>query len=205
MNRTTKGLLLWALMLVLVFALSTTALAASPEDVVVVSYDQCFSGNDYVLLLARPGANTGSLSDSDILFIDQMTAGSSRIEAAVVYPAFDSCDAYIGGTFANGAGSPVKLGSFKASRTPGMLSTIGEEAFEGSAFTHVFLGDNVNTIESRAFANCGSLAYIYIPNSVQTIAGDAFVGCGNVVVGCRAGSAAQSFAQSEGIEFMLLD
>ena len=205
MNRTTKGLVLWALLTALVFSLSATALAASPEDVVVVSYDQCFSGNEYVLLLTKPGASVGSLGDSDILFIDQVTAGSSRIQAAVVYPGFASCDAYIGGTFANGSVSPVKLGNYKASRTPGMLSTIDEEAFAGSAFTHVFLGDNVSVIESRAFANCGSLAYVYIPSSVQTIASDAFVGCGKLVVGCRAGSAAQAFAQSEGINYTLLD
>ena len=84
---------------------------------------------------------------------------------------------------------------------PDALETIDESAFEGCAFTHVILGSNVKTIGERAFANCPNLVYIEIPQSVISIAGDAFSGCNGVTIICKAGSAAHTFAMTNGIAF----
>ena len=193
-----------ALLLVLALAMSIGALAeVSGSDILVVSFDRCFSGNDYTLLLTKQGANATALNDSDILYIDQLTAEGSSVMAAIVYPDFTTCDAFVGGTFSDGASSPRSLGRFIGSRTPNQLALIEESAFENSAFTHVFLSEQVTAIGARAFANCDALRYICIPDSVTEIADDAFVGCDNVVIGCYGGEAL-AFANRMGLNYKLL-
>lgn len=194
-----------ALLLALALTLSVSALATvSGGDVLVVSFDGCYAGNDYALLLTKQGASASALNDSDILYIDQLTADGDRVTAAVVYPGFTGCDAYVGGAFSNGAASPRALGRFIGSKTPEQLKTIEASAFESSAFTHVILGERVTAIGARAFANCAALRYIYIPDSVTDIADDAFDGCGNLVIGCH-GGAAMAFAKRMGIMYKVLD
>lgn len=201
MNRTLKAMLLLAL----IMALPIAALGSvSASDVIVVACDQCFAGNDYTLLLTPTGVKPGSMSDGDILYIDQITAASDGFEAAVVFPNFEACDAYLGGVFADGSSSPLKLGTYTAARTPAQLKTIEAEAFENSAFTHVFLVGQVTSIGARAFANCGKLAYVYIPGSVTSIADDAFDGCGDLVIGCVSGSKAETYAKNHQIRYRLL-
>ena len=202
MMRYVKRILGFAL--VLAVLMTAAALAASPEDVVLVTVNGCISGNDYILLLLKPGTNTASIGDSDILFADQITAGGSSLEIAVVYPNFQACDIVAGGKFSNSSSSPVRVGTYKAARLPNQLKAIEEDAFANTRFTHVYLGNGVTAIGARAFANCGKLAYIYIPESVSSISGDAFSGDSNLVIGCASGSVAHTFAMNKGIRFILV-
>ena len=177
-----------------------------PEDVFCISFNQCISGNDYVLMLVEPGTKVSSLNENNLLFIDQYTAGADpQFDIAIIYPDFESCDAYVSGTFSNSAASPHKIGSYSASRLPEQLRTIEAGAFENVPFTHVYLGQDVKEIGSRAFAGCSSMVYIYIPSSVTTIASDAFIGCSNVMIGCEKNSKASTFAASKGINYILID
>ncbi|MBR2529086.1 MAG: leucine-rich repeat domain-containing protein [Blautia sp.] len=199
MKKTTKGFLVFALAMGLALALSILVSAASAQDVAVFSIDRCFAGNEYALILTKKGAKVTELNNSDIFYINQFTAGNDKIEAAVVYPGFETCDAYVGGSFADGSSSPRKLGTYTSASTPAQLVEIGDNAFENSAFTHVFLGSKVTKIGSCAFANCGSLAYIYIPASVTNIADDAFENCDSFVIGCASGSKAEQYAKEKNI------
>ena len=176
-----------------------------PGDVIPLTIDHCVPGNEYVLLMLKEGASLDSLQDSDILFIDQYTASGSTVLAGIVYPDFSRFDAAVGGVFSDGAASPRRLGTFWPTKLPEQLSVIEPEAFVNTRFTHLFLGGAVTAIGSRAFADCGKLEYVYIPASVTEIAGDAFSGSGRVTIGCAQGSAAQAFAQANGLPVRLTD
>ena len=79
-----------------------------------------------------------------------------------------------------------------------------ESAFEGTSAAYVFLEDQVKTIQSHAFDNCDSLTYIYIPASVTTIGEHVFPDDSNVVIGCKANSAAHEYAIENDIAFYII-
>ena len=179
-------------------------------DTLTVSYTGCQAGGYYSLFLLKPGASLSGFGVSDVLFVDQLTADAGgRIEALFVSPALPAFTAVLGGTFASGS-SPRSIGSWegatdrKTLNLPARLSEIQASAFEGGTFTHVYLGESVTSIGSRAFANCASLVYIYIPDTAATIADDAFAGSSGVVIGCHEGSPAARYAQSHGIDIVIV-
>ena len=88
---------------------------------------------------------------------------------------------------------------------PEALEIIEENAFEGCAFTHVYLGNRVADIGAKAFANCPNLVYIEIPESVTSIAEDAFSGSNGVTIVCKNGSAAYVFATTHSISYKTTD
>jgi len=194
--------MLTVMMMICVLALpfASAAQALSADDVVFFSVDGCIPETDYAFMLLKQGTGVGSIRNNSILYINQLTAKSSSLEVAVVYPEFTACDVVVGGAFSNGAGSPRYLGTYTAARLPAQLNEVGEEAFMGSGITHAYLSEQVTVIRERAFADCQQLAYIYIPESVTEIAANAFDGCDNVVIGCAEDSQAQKFAEDYDIE-----
>lgn len=60
---------------------------------------------------------------------------------------------------------------------PDSLQVIKQGAFVGSGVTNVQLGNNLEIIESLAFAYCQSLSLINIPNTITNLSGDTFNGC----------------------------
>ena len=85
---------------------------------------------------------------------------------------------------------------------PEELKEIGEEAFEGGTFRCVRVGENVETIGSRAFADCGELRYMIIPERTAYIAPDAFVGTNGLTIIGESGSYAEQYAQEYGFDFI---
>ena len=183
----------------------------SAEGILTVSCERCTAGGEYTLLFLRDGAGWSDLNAEDICFIDQLQADEDgKIQALFVQPAFEECQILLGGVFADGSVSPVLLGSSVPEEvfelnTPAMLSVIEEEAFAGGSFTHVYLGENVTDIGSKAFGGCADLKYIYIPSSTTAIANDAFDGCSGFTIGCHDGSYAQQYAVSKGIAYRLVE
>ena len=185
---------------------------SSSQDALTITCTKGVAGEEYSLLLVRQGAGVSGLSAEDVYFIDQLTAGDSgRIEALLVCPDLNDFTVIMGGSFAGGASSPRVIGSFSftderhALNLPAMLFEIQESAFENGTFTHVYLGENVQSIGARAFAGCTNLAYIYIPDTTQTIAEDAFSGCSALTIGCHDDSTAQIYAQSHAISYRIVD
>jgi len=84
---------------------------------------------------------------------------------------------------------------------PDDLTEIGSKAFANTKLTAVTIPNGCTTIAAKAFASNKSLVYVYIPNSVESIASDAFAGCKNVAIYCNSGSAAEKFAQSNGLRY----
>ena len=84
-------------------------------------------------------------------------------------------------------------------RLPNQLVSIEEGAFEGNAAEAYELGDLVEAIGSRAFADCKNLYKITIPAVTLTIADDAFDGSDSVTVVAPHGSCAIQFAIDHGI------
>lgn len=81
--------------------------------------------------------------------------------------------------------------------------TIGQSAFKNCSSLYVIeLNEGLEVIETFAFGHCDSLKSITIPKSVTNIYSGAFFGCPeDFVIYGEAGSAAEAYANSEGIEF----
>ena len=178
-------------------------------DTLSVTFSDCVPGGDYSLFIVSGSNSDANFNSGNLLFIDQVTADHNGIiYVAFVDPSFQSCTVYLGGQFAS-VSSPLKLGVYSLEEKipdnrislPDALTAIEDEAFRGCAFTHVFLGEHVVSIGSKAFANCENLAYVYIPDSTLTIADDAFNDSPGVVIGCHAGSFAQQFALTNRIRY----
>ena len=187
--------------------LLTLHLAAYADGSFSVAYGGCKPGNEYSLFILK-NEREGIIPDN-ILFMDQLdtTNSNGAVYLLLDMPNFTDGTVWLGGEFPDNGPSPRKIGSVPEEpiRTPAMLTEIGESAFEGDEFTHVYLGDGVTSIGSRAFADCGELVYIYIPDSVTEIEDDAFDGSRpNMVIGCR-GGAASSYADAHGISYKILD
>lgn len=167
--------------------------------------------NSEFLLLVSSDRGIRSMDDlaaDEILLVRQMNSGASGVlRAAVVDDSLPECAVYLGGLL-GGIHSPWMIGEVDGApemvlKTPGALCEIEEEAFLGTEFQYVQLGNQVERIGSRAFAMCTELQAIRIPASVTQIAADAFDGCtAELLVIGTAGSEASRFAEAHGYEFV---
>ena len=87
---------------------------------------------------------------------------------------------------------------------PDSLTSIGEEAFAGGAFTRVMLSAQTTSIGRRAFADCGRLILVRIPAETVVIDPEAF-GDGELLTICGVpGSGAEAYALEHGCLFFPL-
>lgn len=83
------------------------------------------------------------------------------------------------------------------------VTKIGKQAFyHCSGLKKVTIPQSVTAIGAEAFYCCIGLTDILIPESVQKIGKKAFTGCTKLRIHGKEGSAAQQYAQSEGIRFI---
>lgn len=73
------------------------------------------------------------------------------------------------------------------------------------SLTEVTLPETVTSISENAFGYCDGLTKITIPASVTTIAENAFYRTPNVVIYCYKDSTAHTYAETNSIEYVLLD
>lgn len=114
-------------------------------------------------------------------------------------------------------------------RLPENLSSLGRYAFSGcaaltsitipsgirqlnvgvfdqcAALARVILPDGLTSISWDAFGSCGSLKSIIIPQSVATIDQNAFRNNEDMIICGYLGSAAETFAEEQGYDFVALD
>ncbi len=82
------------------------------------------------------------------------------------------------------------------------IEEIGAYAFSGcAALETINIPATVQEIGRQAFANCTSLSEMVIPSSVTEIGTNVFSGCGDLTIYGFSGSAAQSYASANGIDF----
>ncbi len=85
---------------------------------------------------------------------------------------------------------------------PASLTTIGEEAFAGGAFTYARIPEGTTRIEGRAFADCPNLRHVYIPESATSIDSTAFAGTSGLTIHGKDGSYAEFYASKYGFAFI---
>lgn len=84
---------------------------------------------------------------------------------------------------------------------PHGVTAIGERVFYTcSGLTSVTLPSTLTSIGAYAFYSCGALKEITIPAGVTEVGRGAFVVCYNLVIRCYEGSAADVYAQEEGLK-----
>lgn len=85
------------------------------------------------------------------------------------------------------------------------VNSVPAYCFADCGIEEIRLPKTCTSIKNYAFYNCGSLKYVTIPESVTEIADNAFYGCGNnLVIVCNKDSYAVQYAQSKGINYILL-
>ena len=84
---------------------------------------------------------------------------------------------------------------------PAGLTTIGEEAFAGGAFTYAVLPEQAVSIGRHAFADCPNLVCIYIPEATTDIHQEAFGNMESLIVIGKIGSEAQTYAAAHSFGF----
>lgn len=87
---------------------------------------------------------------------------------------------------------------------PEHITKIGKQAFYYcTGLKKVTIPQSVTSIGAEAFYSCKGLQDVVIPESVQKIGKKAFAFCPKLRIHGKAGSAAQSYAQSERIQFVV--
>lgn len=86
---------------------------------------------------------------------------------------------------------------------PAELTSLEEEAFANSAAEEIILGDQVERIGAKAFADCKNLALITLPDDVQ-IGEKAFDGCTQLTILCSEDNMGQAYAAENRIPCVVL-
>lgn len=73
-----------------------------------------------------------------------------------------------------------------------------------TSLTSAKIPDNVTSIGREAFLHCKSLTSITIGKGVTSIGKDAFLGCKNLTIRAYEGSYAETYAQKNGIKYMVM-
>lgn len=94
---------------------------------------------------------------------------------------------------------PAKVKKFTL---PDNLRIIDAEAFMNVPMEYLVINNGCTTIGAQAFANCSGLLIAEIPASVTSIAANAFNGCSDLTIVAPKGSAAHSYAISQGIPWL---
>ena len=133
-------------------------------------------------------------------------------------------------TFSSSAPWYSKLSSIKSVSLPDGLTSIGNYAFRGcTGLASITIPDSVTSIGNYAFRGCTGITSITVPSGVTSIssatfsglsniekitfegydvsiAAAAFDGCNvNLVLYCKSGSSVQSYAEQNGIAYVLTD
>ncbi len=78
---------------------------------------------------------------------------------------------------------------------------IAERAFEGCGLTAVVLPEGVRYVGWFAFYGCKGLLHVTLPASLESIGYAVFDGCERLTIFCSAGSFAEAFAKSYGLNY----
>lgn len=163
-----------------------------------------YPNKTYTLAIVRgSGEARQDLSRASMLWFDRFTAPSGEISVRIVNQDLPECTVLLGGEF-RGGGSPLVLGSIgpvelDEAQLPDALQAIDDEAFRNTSVNIFYIGDKVESIGSKAFADCADLYIAHVPESVREIGSGAFSNCPNLTIYCKYGSEIQKYAVANNI------
>ena len=225
MNKTKK--LLISALLVIVFVLSVSTSFFAETIFTTDGYSYTLLNDGYISLYDWDGgAETLTIPNS----LDNLYVKEIRNRCFIGRSDFSSID-FSQADYLNRIG----LNAFKNTAITGELSipaqvrTVASSAFENcdsidilyynalapvvssqcfydcDLLKEVYLTDGVTTIESHAFSSCDILEIVRIPETVSSISSVAFDECPSLVIYCYTGSYAQTYAEENGIDYVLID
>lgn len=99
-----------------------------------------------------------------------------------------------------GKGAFANCTSLTSVSLPSGLTSLGNTAFKNcTRLSSVNIPSSLSAIPAGAFQGCAALTAVTIPGTVTAIGTNAFQGCPNLTISCPEGSAAQEYAQANGI------
>ena len=99
-----------------------------------------------------------------------------------------------------GKGAFANCTSLTSVNLPSGLTSLGNTAFKNcTRLSSVNIPSSLSAIPAGAFQGCAALTAVTIPGTVTSIGTNAFQGCPNLTISCPEGSAAQEYAQANGI------
>ncbi|MBQ3602392.1 MAG: sigma-70 family RNA polymerase sigma factor [Clostridia bacterium] len=99
-----------------------------------------------------------------------------------------------------GKGAFANCTSLTSVTLPSGLRSLGNTAFKNcTRLSSVNIPSSLSAIPAGAFQGCAALTAVTIPGTVTSIGTNAFQGCPNLTISCPEGSAAQEYAQANGI------
>ena len=155
-------------------------------------------------------ADTAFKEDTVITSVDFSNA--TRLERIGLY-AFYGCSSLGGEVVIAGRIKTVDISAFENCTSiesvrfsSSRMTSLADQCFCGcTSLTSVELPNSLTSIGKYAFADCPALSSVMIPNSVTEINATAFSNDGNLVIYCYTGSYAQTFAETNGLDYVLLD
>lgn len=163
-----------------------------------VSMSGLIPGNDYFLLVSEASSDSQEALDNRV-YMNVVTASEDGtfLHAAIHKGLSAGQSVLLGGVFSDGV-SPRLLGTLTPldNALPLKLNTIEAEAFMGTAFTSLYIGDTVTVIGDRAFKDCTALRTLYIEGDSVVFGEDVFAGCSELVIVCSKDSTAAAYAKS---------
>lgn len=181
-------------------------------DGVAVKYigSDVFKGSDITSVVVPEGVR--SIYNDAFASCESLTSVSlpSTLEY-IMASAFEGCEKLTDITLPDGLRT---LGNYAfegctaltAIEIPEKITSIGLGVFYGcKALSQVTLPEGLVSIESYAFYGCNGLKEITIPQGVTDMDDSAFRGCYDLTIYGYTGSAAETFAQEQGFEFVALD
>lgn len=150
------------------------------------------------------------INEENVMYLNQLVCDSNgRIEVVLVGGFPDTLVFLLGGAanseYLHVIGDIDITGAFQTTVLPTALTTIENEAFQGSGMQYVILSSNVQAIGDRAFQECHNLTFIEIPSSVTFFGQNIFADSPNVIIKCVEGSPAHQYAVNENISYMFME
>lgn len=176
---------------------TTQPTTTKPTTTQAIEFDYTVSGSSATITGYKgSGGNVSIPSEIDGASVTAIGDYAFENESGITSVSVPSSVRSIGkGAFAN-------CTSLTRVSLPSGLTSLGNTVFKGcDNLTSINIPSSLSSIPAGAFQGCSALTSVTIPSSVTSIGTNAFDSCPNLTIKCTAGSAAETYAKENGINY----